>query len=109
MQQNYFRKPHMTAERDTVHLPKHFVGLCATCDNASDCSYRAIRGTDAICCDMFENSTDSSAKRTVFPNLTESCEDKTGEAKGLCVNCLHKDICQLSKRKGGIWHCEEYE
>ena len=29
--------------------------------------------------------------------------------KGLCVNCANRHICILSKRPGGVWHCEEYQ
>ena len=92
-----------------MQKPNQFVGLCVTCDHAAYCTYRSLRGTDAICCDLFDDRTDSRQQITAFPNMTESFKEQTSEAKGLCVNCLHNDTCQLSNREGGIWHCEEYE
>ncbi len=29
--------------------------------------------------------------------------------KGICVNCIHRDICTLPKCEEGKIHCEEYE
>jgi hypothetical protein len=88
---------------------KLFVGLCATCNNATDCVYRKRRGTDAIYCEMFDGYAPPNGKGIapvvmVTPDIAESTE-----FKGLCVNCAHRDVCKLPKPKGGVWHCEEYE
>ena len=91
---------------------KLFVGLCVTCNNAKDCVYRKRRGTDAICCEMFDGYALPGAVRGkgVAPVIVTAPDMAlSGKFKGLCVNCAHRDDCKLPRPEGGVWHCEEYE
>lgn len=109
MQQNYFRNPHVTTESENVLMQEHFVGLCVTCNNVSDCSYRSLRKTDAIYCDMFDANHGTVGKANPYSIRTTDYSEEPLESRGLCVNCAHRDTCQISNRQGGVWHCEEYE
>jgi hypothetical protein len=91
---------------------KLFVGLCATCNNATHCVYRKRRGIDAIYCEMFDGYALPSAVRGkgVAPVIVTAPDMALStEFKGLCVNCAHRDDCKLPRPEGGVWHCEEYE
>lgn len=91
---------------------KLFVGLCATCNNAESCVYRKRRGTDAIYCETFDGYAPPNGVRAKgVPPVTVTTPEtaESGEFKGLCVNCAHRDTCKLPRPKGGVWHCEEYE
>ena len=94
-----------------MSTPGTFVGLCVTCNNSSTCVYRKRRGTDAIYCELYdgfalpENGGGGSAKATPEKQV----DIGMAQAKGLCVNCAHRDTCQLAKSECGVWHCEEYE
>ena len=91
-------------------------GLCATCRNAATCVYRSKRGFDALYCEMFDDSTTTSAterNQGVADNPKAAMEHAAGEAapvsyKGLCVNCANRESCALPKPEEGVWHCEEY-
>ncbi len=93
-----------------VHMKSFSVGLCLTCNNAADCAYRKLRGTDAIFCEMFDNYVPPKGNEDVARTPVMASEGvEFGKYKGLCVNCAHRNACALSKSEGGIWHCEEYE
>lgn len=109
MQQNCLRNHQVTTESDTVHIQEDFIGLCATCNNGAFCSYRSLRGTDAIYCDMFEANHGTTGNTDTYRIKITDYSDEPTESKGLCVNCVHRDQCQISTRPGGVWHCEEYE
>lgn len=109
MQQNYFKNPQVTMESETVLMQERFVGLCVTCNNVADCSYRSLRKTDAIYCDMFDNTFGSNGKSNSYSIRTIDYTEEIIESRGLCVNCVHRDTCQISNQHGGVWHCEEYE
>ena len=86
-----------------------FIGLCATCNNAESCVYRKRRGTDAVYCEMFDDYVSFSSKDIPSVAMTTPKTTVSGELKGLCVNCVHRDNCKLPRLEGGVWHCEEYE
>lgn len=83
-------------------------GLCLTCNNRSFCVYREQRGMDAIYCEMFDNYTNGHRDSTAAVRVVVESKP-SGDYKGLCANCLHRETCVLHKPEGGIWHCEEYE
>jgi len=98
-----------TMEGLTMSRIKPLVGLCVTCNNAAHCVYRKRRGKDAIYCEMFDGYAPPNGK-SVAPVVMVTPETaKSGEFKGLCVNCAHRDDCKLPRPAGGVWHCEEYE
>lgn len=93
----------------TMSATKLFVGLCATCNNAESCIYRKRRGTDAIYCEMFDGYAPPNGRGVAPVVMVTPDTAESGEFKGLCVNCAHRDTCKLPRPKGGVWHCEEYE
>jgi len=92
------------------------VGLCSTCNNAPTCAYRAARGSDAVCCEMFDAYAAVAGERV----LTDSSQIMSRDANdanssldailfsGLCVNCENRHTCRSALCAGGVWHCEEY-
>ena len=89
-----------------------FFGLCTTCNNSAICVYRKRRGHDAVQCEMFDCSVvdESNRVKRVVPDVTTMPGVvELQKFKGLCVNCVYRDTCKLSKPEGGVWHCEEYE
>ena len=91
-------------------------GLCSTCNNNNNgvaCGYRALRGCDALYCEMFDISPNGSdgevrARFVTVETVAVSEEVKPEVYKGLCINCENREICRLAKSEGGVWHCEEY-
>jgi len=86
-------------------------GLCLTCNNADTCVHRKRRGADAIYCETFDDYVPRNGKgagkaATVVMMTTAAAPV---DVKGLCLNCVHRDACKLSKPETGVWHCEEYE
>lgn len=101
-----------SAEGHGMTAPKAFIGLCITCNNSDTCVYRKQRGTDAIYCELFDGYAAPQHGRgiEVTGAVTDGSLDVgTTDAKGLCMNCVHRDSCQLARPEGGVWHCEEYE
>ena len=98
-------------------LAARSAGLCSTCNNNNNgvaCGYRALRGYDALFCEMFDISPDGrrGEVKTRFVTVkTSAVSEETGPEvyKGLCINCENRETCRLAKSEGGIWHCEEYK
>jgi hypothetical protein len=92
------------------------IGLCSTCSKAATCGYRALRGFDAVCCEMFDDSGPLPPLRlshVADTELSKAASAMTHEAesiplRGLCVNCETRDTCPRARSEGGIWHCREY-
>lgn len=100
----------------TRSLDSGSVGLCSTCNNAPTCAYRAARGCDALCCEMFDDySAPASGGVLQNPGHLMSRDAKRENSSldamlysGLCVNCENRHTCRAAKSAGGVWHCEEY-
>ncbi|UCD62750.1 MAG: hypothetical protein JSW34_08260 [Candidatus Zixiibacteriota bacterium] len=93
----------------TEHLR---AGLCLTCNNADTCVHRVRRGADAIYCEMFDDYVSHNgegAKEAASAVVMVKAVAQATDLKGLCLNCIHRDLCRLSKPETGVWHCEEYE
>jgi len=92
-------------------------GLCATCVQAADCSYRARNDEAVWYCEEFMDSAaapaSASAELTVAGRGAVGADDtevvELERGAGLCVNCRHNKTCLLPRNAGGVWHCEEYE
>lgn len=87
-------------------------GLCATCNNAGSCVHRKRRGFDAIYCETFDDYVSLNGKgNQEAPSVLVMAKAAAPltDAKGLCLNCVHRDDCQMAKPETGVWHCEEYE
>ena len=91
------------------------IGLCSTCNNSLTCGYRALRGGDALFCEMFDDYMPSpnggnggvKGSASVEVDVVEKVTDAE-VFKGLCVNCEDRRTCRLANSEGGVWHCEEY-
>jgi hypothetical protein len=88
------------------------VGLCSTCNNNPDCFHRARRGP-ALFCEMYDDYmglpvVGNPERATRLGRGAAGAEDAASGA-GLCVNCENRNICNLPKPAGGVWHCENYE
>jgi len=87
-------------------------GLCVTCNNAGTCVHRKRRGTDAIYCETFDDYVPSNGrgpKKAAPVVVMTKVAEGPAKARGLCLNCAHRDACKLSIPETGVWHCEEYE
>lgn len=93
------------------------VTLCPSCMNFITCVDRAIRGYDALFCETFEESRHGEMRPTTDRDENEPNRKSVipkekkllRELKGLCQNCVRRDICALPRPRTGVWHCEEFE
>jgi len=102
----------LAVEGHVMSAPEAFIGLCVTCNNSGTCVYRKRRGTDAIYCELYDGYAipkNGHGMKVTGAVMDGSLQAGMTDAKGLCVNCAHRDSCQLAKPEGGVWHCEEYE
>lgn len=91
-------------------------GLCATCNNAATCFYRASRGP-GLFCEMFDDYVAPGLRTVERANpysSTSSVALHTTEVDaaaypGLCMNCDHRRTCRHSRPATGIWHCGDYQ
>jgi len=71
------------------------------------------RQAEVVHCEEFENTADAGVVLTApMPQTTGSTAvtpEEDPKVMGLCVDCLARSTCKLSKTAGGIWFCEEYE
>ncbi len=102
-----------SVEGHGMTAPEAFIGLCLTCNNSGTCVYRNRRGTDAIYCELYDGyaipQNGHGSKMTGAAVVGGSLDAGATQTRGLCVNCEHRDSCQLAKPESGVWHCEEYE
>jgi len=89
------------------------LGLCQTCRCAEKCALpgRAEHGVQH--CEEFEPCDEPGhVTHTPQPQALGNhavISEGNSEVMGLCVDCLARSTCKLSKTAGGIWFCEEYE
>ncbi len=88
-------------------------GLCSTCNNNNDvaCGYRALRGYDALFCELFDISPnggdrDVGARLVAVEVIAVGKKTEREIFKGLCINCENRETCGLAESEGGVWHCE---
>lgn len=95
-----------TKKSKTIH------GLCITCNNVSDCSFRASDADRVIWhCELFDCFVQVEELLDAAKAILESqpMDEGYSDFKGLCMNCMNCTTCTFPKPEGGIWHCEEYE
>jgi len=81
-------------------------GLCAYCSRKVTCAFNSSYGLVYDCEDY--DAGDEATCSLTFTTMDLSLEDEESEY-GLCSQCQIRDICQLKKINGGIWHCDEYQ
>jgi len=93
-------------------------GLCMTCIHASVCMYREKMKKPVLQCEEFssngEQFDESASEKLAQADASTSkktvqVDQQSKKYKGLCIDCIHRDICVLSNSQSGVWHCEEYE
>jgi len=98
------------------HEGKH-AGLCATCRNASGCTFPRDSRRPVLLCDEYEpvaSALKSDGCKGKPQSNAPICrpqlkDDDSWKRMGLCVNCEGRDTCTFPKPEGGVWHCEEYQ
>lgn len=91
-------------------IKKSGVELCVTCSKADNCAERERRGGNVTVCESYSEYVpgiggDETTSVVVLPET----EATSSDLKGLCVNCVHRDDCELPRPETGVWHCENYE
>ncbi len=91
-----------------------FLGLCADCQNAADCTFPRVAGQAVRQCEEFkglEYSGERNPMEGAFPLRSGfASDDENFEGRmGLCLNCSNQKTCSFPKPEGGVWHCEEYQ
>ena len=83
--------------------------ICSTCNHAETCGHRGTPERPIYFCEEFEAfaPATTTGAETRAPD-EPSNRQINSEYKGLCVNCEHRETCQMPKPEGGVWHCEEY-
>ncbi len=83
-------------------------GLCATCVNASGCTFPRDPGRPILSCDEFDVAG-KLPTRAFTPAIPapdpQDAEDM--ELKGLCRQCAIRITCRYPKPEGGVWYCDE--
>ncbi len=83
-------------------------GLCATCVNASGCTFPRDPGRPILFCDEFEVPWKIPTRPFTLVISTPELEDsETTELKGLCRQCAIRITCRYPKPEGGVWYCDE--
>jgi hypothetical protein len=93
-------------KRDFLDKSFNRSGLCAYCTRKVTCCLNDTYGL-VFDCDDYDAGDEASCSLT-FTTLDMCCEDESS-IYGLCVGCQNRDICQLKRINGGIWHCDEYQ
>jgi hypothetical protein len=88
-------------------------GLCATCDCAPDCVWRARDPERPVFhCEEFQcgGPVLGACAQAAPPAAPAMRVDPParGRDRGLCMNCENRDTCTFRIPEGGVWRCEEY-
>ena len=98
------------SERCEMYSRSEARGICATCEHASDCIYRANSSGTILQCEEFQmplpRPTDPPV--SVRPRPTSNDGKHSTKFLGLCSNCDNRETCTYTKPEGGVWRCEEY-
>lgn len=91
-------------------------GLCKTCKNNGNCTYRSAEndGQPILYCEEAEPiegvqeriiPVSPPVKREIlaYPETPENADHRS-----LCFNCENRQNCTYPKPEGGVWHCQEY-
>ncbi len=92
-------------KRDFLDKSFNRSGLCAYCSRKVTCCINSSYGL-VYDCDDYDAGDDSSCSLTF--SALDFGKEEDGDELGLCSGCQNRDLCQLRKINGGVWHCEEY-
>jgi hypothetical protein len=97
------------AKKQKTERVSPVVGICASCMNASECTYPKDPGRPALFCDEFAGSPGRPALKATPKNaVMAEPEQKPNLNHGLCGTCANYKECTFPKPEGGVWRCEEY-
>lgn len=81
--------------------------ICTSCKNAESCIFLKNAKSPILHCEEFELvPTQISQKQDKIEEIKE--EISSTEYTGLCINCAHREECDVRHITSVIWHCEEY-
>jgi hypothetical protein len=84
-------------------------GLCSNCGARDECVLsRTNKGPVNFCEEYWTTNSKADLDKPI-KKKDETKPPVQHQTAGLCINCLNRDDCRLSKNKGGVWYCEEYE
>ncbi len=98
------------------NLKLRMTGLCTSCTNWENCTLLVNHTNPIHQCEEFELS-----RETTQPDISQifSANSKSKDShnqfdqgkilKGLCINCALREMCILTDKETGVWHCEEYK
>ena len=109
-------KPDPGSDPHSQARPARVGGLCSTCIHAAGCALNTFPQEPVLFCEEFDSRLSSAgespagSQKPVRSDKHDADTVKQAERwAGLCINCLHRDNCRLSRSDGGVWYCEEYE
>ena len=81
-------------------------GLCASCEQASECDFRWASGQSVLQCDEFRPGVSVAGLAGEDPAARH---EDARPRMGLCASCLCADTCSYARGRYGVWNCTEYE
>ncbi len=81
--------------------------LCLSCTATKGCTNRRT-GYPVHYCDSYKNPQ-LHDYAPYFPPDANTGEQMSGEALGLCANCVYRPTCTFAISEMGIWHCSMHE
>jgi hypothetical protein len=102
-------------KEETVESANLLKGLCATCVNASNCTYLESQPRSVYQCDEYHRyppvNGGGQEARPAVPAAERPAPVSAKQAAllGLCRTCDGWETCEFSRAEGGVWRCEEYQ
>ena len=88
--------------------------LCDHCRHVSVCYRYKYRNQEVWYCEEFcdirfpQKGKNITASNNNFLPKSDIIETESDRLKGLCKICQNRDVCKISIRNGGIWHCDNF-
>jgi hypothetical protein len=98
-------------ERQPREAAVAYLGICATCANAPDCTFPRAVDRPVVQCEEWKGEI-AAREADEGPQdaaVTMPRRSRTTLAMGLCATCEEYPTCAFVKPTGGVWHCEEYK
>ncbi|MCK4752898.1 MAG: hypothetical protein KAS75_05575 [Planctomycetes bacterium] len=89
-----------------------YYGLCSTCKNTPDCTFKTDLNKPVFYCEQFEvEKPPPVIRKEETPSIDSYAagDEEAAKVIGLCGDCENRKTCVFPKPEGGIWHCEEYQ
>ena len=97
-----------------MNLAENYNDLCVSCNYMSLCTKRKNLKRPVWFCEEYDdflppvnNMVKNAAKDKINSPHSNPIEN-SGKYKGICINCLNREICCYANSEQIVWHCEEY-